>query len=180
MEENVDLAWHNLKFSVRRSIRYHTRRRMFFDSLYKWTQVLCLISGSATVAIVTSNYMDGALTIWFAATVAVFSALNLVFGFAGSARLHSDLAQKFSDLEKKITLDGNKSITSINTFTTERLDIETGEPPTLRVLDMICHNELCRAMGYGEETMAKISFFQRLCAQFFDLVDHNIQAPKAC
>jgi len=45
---------------------------------------------------------------------------------------------------------------------------------------MICHNELCRAMGYSEEAMAKIGFFQRLCAQFFDLVDHNIQAPKSC
>jgi hypothetical protein len=180
MEENVMLAKHNLLFGVRRSIRYHTRRRMFFDSLYKWSQVLALISGSATVAVVMSKYGDGALPVWLAAAVAVFSAVNMVFGFAGSARLHSDLVQKFSELEKRIILDTNPSVDSINAATVERLDIEAVEPPIHRTLDMICHNELCRALGYGEEAMVKITFLQRLCAPFFDVMDHNIQAPKPC
>jgi hypothetical protein len=180
MDENVSLAKHNLLFGVRRSIRYHTRRRMFFDSLYKWSQVLALLSGSATVATAISKYADGALIIWFAAAVAVFSAVNLVFGFAQSARLHSDFVQKFSELEKRIIMDLDPSMASINAFTVERLNIEAVEPPILRILDLICHNELCRAMGMGEERMAKINFFQRLFAQFFDLMDHKIQAPKPC
>jgi hypothetical protein len=180
MEENVRLAKHDLLFGVRRSIRYHARRRMFFDNLYKWSQVLTLISGSATVVIVMSQYGDSRLTVWFAAAVAVFSALNLVFRFAESARLHSDLTQKFSELEKRIILNTNPSLDSINALTVERLDIEAIEPPILRTLDMLCHNELCRALGYGNEAMVKINYFQRICAPFFDLMDQNIQAPKSC
>ena len=180
MDDKVSLTKHNLLFSVRRSIRYHTRRRMFFDSLYKWSQALALLSGSATVAIAAAQLSNGVLMVWFAAAVAVFSALNLVFGFAASARLHNDFIVKFSELEKRIILNSDSSIDSINVFMAERLDIETCEPPTLRILDMICHNELCRAMGCGEETMAKINLMQRWCSQFFDLMDHKIQAPKPC
>ncbi len=179
MDENVSNERHKLLFSVRRSIRYHARRRMFFDSLYKWSQALSLISGSATVAIVLSKEF-GTAAAWFAAAVAVFSSINLVFGFAGSARLHNDLVQKFSDLEKRMILDKNPSMDSLNAFTIERLDIEACEPPPLKVLDVICHNELCRAMGAGEETMAKIGFWQRLFSQFFDFREHTIKAPKPC
>lgn len=180
MEENVSIATHNLLFGVRKSVRYHTRRRMFFDSLYKWSQVLALLSGSATVAVISSTYSDGRLAIFLAGAVAVFSALNLVFGFAGSGRIYNDLAQKFIALEKKIILEPDPSVDVLSAFTAERLDIEASEPPILRVLDMICHNELCRAMGCGEEEMAKISLLQRWCSQFFDLMDHKVRVQKAC
>lgn len=180
MDEYINTARHNLLFSVRRSVRYHARRRMFFDSLYKWSQVLALLSGSATVAVISSKYSDGILAIWLAGAVAVFSALNLVFGFAGSARLYSGLAQKFIALEKRIILETNPSMDSLNAFIVERLDIEADEPPILRILNVICHNDVCRSMGCGEETMAKIGLLQRWCSQFFDLMDHKIQVPKTC
>lgn len=180
MDEDTITKRRKILFSVRRSIRYHARRRMFFDSLYKWTQILSLISGSATAAIVLSKYGNDVLTISLAAAVAIFSAVNLVFGFAGYARLHNDLVQKFTDLEKRIILETVATIDSINALTADRLDIEAGEPPVLRILDMICHNELCRALGYDETAMAKIGFLQRLCAPFFDLMDYKIQAPKSC
>lgn len=180
MEADVNSGWHKLLFGIRRSVRYHSRRRMFFDSLYKWSQVFSLISGSATVAVVMSKYNSGVLTAALAAAVAVFSSINLIFGFANSARLHSDLILKYSDLEKRIVRDSIPTADSIKSFEIERLDIEATEPPILRTLDMICHNELCRAMGYGKDAMAKIGFFRRLFAQFFDLMDHDIQVPKSC
>ncbi|MHB8123752.1 MAG: hypothetical protein ACYDG4_16565 [Desulfuromonadaceae bacterium] len=169
---------YGLLFGIRRSIRYHSRRQMFFDSLYKWTQVLSLISGSATVAVVIAKYTDCA--IWLAAMVAIFSAFNLIFGFSGSARLHNDLARRFSELEKRIIRDQNPSMESIASFEVDRLDIEMVEPPILKTLDLLCHNELCRALGYGEEAMAKVGFWGRLFAQFFDLMNHKIPAPKSC
>ena len=54
-------------------------------------------------------------------------------------------------------------------WTRERLAIEAEEPPVLRVLDTLCHNELTRAMGYGQEYQAKVGFFQRLFAQICDV-----------
>ncbi|SFT82942.1 hypothetical protein SAMN05192563_1004233 [Paraburkholderia aspalathi] len=51
----------------------------------------------------------------------------------------------------------------------KRLDIESEEPPILRVLDCLCHNEQMRSEGYPREDLAKIEWWQRLFAQFFDL-----------
>ena len=36
-------------------------------------------------------------------------------------------------------------------ITEKRLELETTEPPALRALDTICHNELLRAVGYGRK-----------------------------
>ena len=39
-----------LLFSVRLSIRYHTRRRMFFDRMNKFFSFLTVLSGTAVLA----------------------------------------------------------------------------------------------------------------------------------
>jgi hypothetical protein len=54
------------------------------------------------------------------------------------------------------------------------LAIEADEPPILRVLDAICHNELLRAMGYPKEREAQIAWYQRLLASFVDIREHAI------
>lgn len=43
----MDVEFHDLLFGVRRSIRYHARRIVFFDALYKWTQAGAVVTGSA-------------------------------------------------------------------------------------------------------------------------------------
>ena len=117
--------------------------------------------------------MGKEFTILFAALVAIFSTFDLVFNTAQSARLHQDLARRFIQLEKKCL---NDKSSDIDDLIAERLDIESDEPPPLRVLDSICHNELLRAMGYGpdEGDYVKIGFFQRLFSPFFDFKVHNI------
>ena len=46
---------HNLLFSVRRSVRYHNRRILFYDHLHKLAISLALLSSSATVVAVLSR-----------------------------------------------------------------------------------------------------------------------------
>ena len=60
----------------------------------------------------------------------------------------------------------------------DRLDIEIEEPPPLRILDLICHNELCRAMGYDESHQVKIKWYQRILCQIVDLGEYSVAAPK--
>jgi hypothetical protein len=52
------------------------------------------------------------------------------------------------------------------------------EPPVLRVLDALCHNEELRAMGYATSQMAKIGWLQRLLAPFIDIRSDKIQNPS--
>ena len=164
---------HNLLFGVRRSIRYHHRRRLFFDRIHKLSTILSALSGSATIAAVLAN-AGPVITIVFAALVAVSSITDLVVGTAQAARLHDDLTRRFIDLEKSIINSKDLTEEVISSLTARRLDIEADEPPPLKVLDSVCHNELLRAMGYDKDSEVEIKWYQRLTKQFFDLKEHQI------
>lgn len=157
---------HDLLFGVRRSIRYHNRRRRFFDGFDKFVKILSVIGGSGAVAAIVGQVPWLAITL--ATIIAVLSAINLVVGPAQAARLSADLAKRFSTLEYDITRD-QKSEDSLNQFQAERLLIEADEPPAMRVLDTICHNELCEAMGYDRCEFYDVKPWQALFAHIVDL-----------
>ena len=173
MEDRIQSDYYKLLFGVRRSIRYHHRRRLFFDRLHQISTFLSAATGTATVASLLAN--ASSLALLFGISVAVFSVIDLVVGAPQAARLHHDLARKFIALEKAMTACTNPSQEDMIRFTNERLDIESEEPPVLKVLDAICHNELIRALGHDPKYYAKITWYQRLFAHFFDIREHKIQ-----
>jgi hypothetical protein len=172
--ETLELDWHNLLFDIRRSIRYHHRRRAFFDRLDQMTNMLSVIFGSAAVyGVLEQDYKALALTA--AGLVTGLSAVNLVLGSAQRARAHSDFARQFIDLEKRLTL-AQADQTVLQEAIAARLSIEAEEPPVLHVLNVICHNEQMRAMGYPKEKLAKVRWWQRAFAQMMDLREDLIHA----
>lgn len=172
---SLENEFHNLLFGVRRSIRYHSRRRSFYDRFNLSVNAFSLIMGSATVLGTLKDHWHG-LAIFAAMLVTILAAINLVVGSARQARLHHDLCKRFIDLEKEITSCKDRNEDNLALFTGERLDIEAEEPPMLHVLNSICHNELARAMGYSEpEHFAKITFLQRLFAPIIDIREHTIK-----
>lgn len=88
------------------------------------------------------------------------------------AQVHSDLRRRFILLEQKIVQEPTMEL--IREWEAERLQIELDEPPIKQVLNGICHNEIMRAEGC-EQSPVKISFCQRLVAQYFDLWPHTIK-----
>jgi len=167
-----------LLFSVRRSVRYHHRRTLFFDRFHKTSTFLSALSGTATLASVLAK-AGPAWTLTFAAAVAVFSVSDLVVETARLARVHNDLLKKFFELEKEIVNSKNSDPEAVAKFKTRRLDIEINEPPALKVLDSICHNELMRALGYDKSDFLEIKWYQRLFAQFIDIREHKIHSKTA-
>ncbi|PIF52772.1 hypothetical protein CLU80_5257 [Pseudomonas sp. 29] len=173
-----DLAdrWYATLFSVRRSIRYHQRRRSFFDRLDKISNMLSLIFGSVAVyGTLQDNSKDIALIA--SGLVTVFASINLVLSSATRARDHTDFMRKYVELEKLML--GAESEQLLLEVAARRLSIEAEEPPVLHVLNAICHNETMRAMGYAKEDLPKIGPLQKLVAQLFDLCESDIQNPKA-
>jgi len=167
---------HNLLFGIRRSIRYHNRRCKFFDGFNLFVNAVNILFGSAVVVSVLSS-MNKTLSLSIALSVTAFTTLNLLFNTSIKARLHSDLARRFIELEKKLVVAGEDIKTEdLNKFIAERLDIEADEPPVLRVLNCICHNELSRAMGYSKEHFVSIKFYQRWASQFIDINEHSISS----
>lgn len=173
-QKQLDEEWHALLFGVRRSIRYHVRWRMFFDRCRQFTSALGVIFGSATVFTLLNN-IDPFYSALTAALVTVFFTIDLVVGTGPAARLHYDLSRQFIELERKIEfVEKPIDAQSLAKYKACRLEIEADEPPVHRVLDMMCHNELLRAMGYGKSHFARIRFYQRWLAHFFDFRDDKV------
>lgn len=172
-ETTTDLAdrWHAMQFGVRRSIRYHQRRRGFFDRIDQFSNMLSLIFGSAAIyGILEKDFKSLALVA--SALVTVLAAINLVIGSAQRARAHSDFVRRYVELEKRMLAKPSED--EYLKVAEERLGIEAEEPPVLHVLNSICHNETMRAMGYKKEELAQIGFFQRLFSPVFDFCEHSI------
>lgn len=162
--EDLKSEQYQLLFGIRRSVRYHMRRSRFFDLFHSFTNAIGVIAGSSAVFSALQDHPHVAAI--SAALVAVASAIDLVVGTGAMARLHNDLAKKFIQLEKEIILGGNPTEDNLRRFSTCRLEIEAGEPPILRTLDRLCHNELLRAEGHPLETFVHVPWHQRQLAQF--------------
>jgi hypothetical protein len=165
---------HNLLFGIRRSIRYHSRRVQFFNRLNVTKSVTSLIFSSTSIITLLQQW-NSFYPIFTAAIVALFSAVDLVLNTNKKVRLHEDLIRRFINLEKDIELADNLSEDQLRQFKSKRLDIEADEPPPLRVLDVLCHNELARSMGYGEDQFAKVAWYQRCLAQIVDINSTSIK-----
>lgn len=167
-DEDLKVKWHALLFAVRRSARYHVRRRQFFDRMDFATKFLIIITGGATVISVNAESHNPWAKV-FGSLVAVFSAIDLIIGCSGAARDHHDLVRRFLELEKEINLHSkapNEEL--LIKLCNKRLEIEADEPPKLRILDLLCHNELIKSGGYPTTELSAIKFYQRWCCQFFD------------
>lgn len=167
-------AWYHLLFGVRRSVRYHNRRRRFFDNLNRWKTALALLSGSAAMVTILAK-MDPALPLAASAFVTVVSTLDLVLGTTTKARLHADLARRFLDLERKMTLLQEPSVEDLRTSTADRLLIEADEPPIMRVVDILCHNELLLAMGHDPRECCAVPWYKRLLAPVISMSAEGLQ-----
>lgn len=163
-------AYENLLFDVRRSVRYHQHRRRFFELVNNVTAFASLVFGSATIAAFGTELAGDwpiELKLAPAALVTLLYSWVLVSGVVRKAWLHADLARRFVELERMLEVGrSNQTDELLTRATDKRLEIEADEPPIHRVLDLICHNEVVRGMGYGAEEYVRIGFWHRRLAQF--------------
>lgn len=114
-----------------------------------------------------SSSGGGDLPLAITAVIAtIISTINLVVGGSQRARLHSDLARRWCVLEREIVAAPSPSEEQGRQFTIRRLEIEQDEPPILRVVDVMCHNELVKAMGHGKDQMYKIPWWLQITGHF--------------
>jgi len=160
---------YNLIFGVRRSIRYHHRRRAWFEAWHNLTLTFSFFGSSAAAAAVFGQW--SAEFFWFPVAVALLLAADLVIGFSRKAALHRLLGWRFAALERIIPLR-SLSDEEYKWFWSQRLEIEQDEPPVMRLLDTLCHYALLRSLGGTEQdlkTMRRIprwrQFIANLCSQ---------------
>ncbi|MFK5892848.1 MAG: hypothetical protein QM504_06480 [Pseudomonadota bacterium] len=162
----------NLLWGIQRSIFYHDRRRAFLYNMLFIYPALAL-SACVTGFILAGLYDKVVLSLVIYLVIFITANIKTIFSYK-LVRQHNDLYSLFIELEKKIYATPNPSKKDISNWTCERLDIESKEPPVLKVLDIMCHNELLRARGYDVNMQVKISRLQRLFANFFDFKEYDI------
>jgi hypothetical protein len=147
-------AW-KLTFRVDKSMRYHQRRRAFFDRCHRWVMFAVILSGSAAFA----DLVDPA---YAAAAGALLAALDLTLGFGMRARDHQLLYQRFAELHRKLRGRPDLPGQEVAALRDECLAIEADEPPVMVALEVDCHNETARAWGTANPEMPVLSGWQRL------------------
>ena len=170
--EEVEDGRYDLLFSVRRSRRYHMHRQAFFGRFNSTFTFLTTLSGSATFASVLAE--SALWSAWFAAVTAIVAAMSFAGQTSTRHALHGDLARGFTALERDMMRAGEQiDVTELNEFTARRLEIEMKEPPLLRVLNIMCHNEEIMARGLSAKPLP-VKWWQRGMAAFLDLNVHRL------
>jgi len=156
---------HELRFGIGKSLRYHAKRRAFFEVLHRSTMAIVAVGGSAAFASALGN--NPALAVWPAFVLTVLATLDAAIGYSQKAREHDELFKRFSDLSALLEREPKPKLEFIRELKVQRLLIEKDEPSEISTLNIICHNEQVEAMGYEKNYMRKVHVLQRLFAQFF-------------
>ena len=165
-EDKLEDDLFKLQFNLGRSIRYHSRRRKFFDFWDKLTTFCSLVfSSTATYGVLSTNEKI---------TLISGAIVTIVIGFSNKARGHFDFVKQYSLLER-MSIKEVLSEKLLKQITDEKLSIESTEPPVLRVLNEMCWNEEAKAQGIKPEKWRKIKWYQRLFSSFFDIVPESIK-----
>lgn len=170
----IDDRTYDLLFSIRRSIRYHQRRRRFYENWNSLTVAAAAIGSSAAATAFATGIGWTAFPVIVSGLIAFLSAFDLAVGTARSGDLHSELARKFISLEQQFAHGNNLDDHEVEQITKGRLEIEANEPTTLRLLDILCHFELLRATG-DERPHPAIRWWRRKLAHWLSQDDYAQQ-----
>lgn len=142
---------HELLFHVGRSVRYHDRRRAFFEALHRISSVFVVLLASSVFLDLLGSASERPWWITgIALMAAIFAAFDIIVGFSRFATLHHDLKRRFIQLEIEISTQ-DVTQQNLRSQQAECLRIEQDEPPVYRALDLLCHNELAHAKGYTDK-----------------------------
>ncbi|AVG15367.1 hypothetical protein CFN79_05545 [Chromobacterium vaccinii] len=170
LQEQLELSDENysLLFAVRRSVRYHDRRRMFYEQMHHVTSLMTVLM-AGSILFDLGKHGDSAWWLLFlSALAALLAASDMVLGYSRRATVHAGLRGRFSDLEIRM-LSGESDGEEWQEYQKTRLLIEKDEPAIYKILDLLCHNELLLAEGFKPDKdsapFAKITRWQKLTSQ---------------
>jgi len=147
----ADATRGELIFRVDVSVRYHDRRRAFFDLMHKLVAAVSVLGGSAAVFGVVSllkEWQFGELTILVGAlAVSMLNTLDLVIGFSPKAREHDSLYRRYIELDAEMVKDLNPSPETVRAWESKVLMIERDDPPVYWGIYAQCWNQSVHSLG---------------------------------
>lgn len=140
-----------VQFDIRRSVRYHDLRRDFFSRSNQILLFVNLVLGSGGIAL----YFWREEIEWFPplayCVIAIISAVLIAFRVSECGALHAKLYERFIRLEKEVFELSDGDTAGLARLESEFLEISIYEPAVFRALNRICHNQVVRSEGCGEQ-----------------------------
>ena len=166
---------HRLMYEIELSMLYHRKRERVFELCDRGAKAIAVIAGSAVFARVIGDY---ALP-WFAAAVALTSALSLVFALSERARRHAEFAIQFGELGAEFARKGTASYTDddLSVCDSKIRLLEAKEPASLGALVRICQNEIAIAQG-ASDYVTPVPLHQRMLAHIWDFPSPKRPFPQ--
>ena len=165
--------FYKLSFAVRRSIRYHAKRRAWYDGLHSAAMVTAAIAGSTTFATIVAGSPE--IAKWLALVVAIASVMDTMLNWPEKARTHDALYRRFHDLEQVINESDELSEKRLNKLQNQRLQIEVDEPTTIDALNIVCRNIQAQAQGHPRSELTHIRWYQRLFCNILTLPPNDFE-----
>lgn len=159
---------HELRFYIKRCIRYHMHRETWFSKINKTSSFLGVVFGSTAIGGLLND--STLLTAASAVIVTVFSALDLVFSTGARASQHADLRKKYAELDLVLSQPGVDAAVLRN-IRAGIARIEVEEPPTLWFLNEMASNEVIRSMYSPDDEgykLADLPWHKRVTANLID------------
>lgn len=159
------------EFAIRRSVRYHVRRRAFFETCHAAVMFCIILLSSGSLVAVFTDVGKAEWCIYTGLALTVLGTIDLVIGFSRRAKDHEVLNKQFHSLLIEMQME-KPSVERLQQWKRKRLNIEAEEPPIYRALDVSCHNEEVMAMGVPKEQF-KLSRCQKLFMHFLRYAGEN-------
>ena len=150
-DDALDDKIKKLNFSIEMSMRYHQRRRAFYERNHNVIMFLIVICGSTAFS---------GLAVYSVPVATVLAAFDLVWKPSHRSRDHEVLFRRFSDLVVDVRT-GDQNEGNYGKWKKKRITIEADEPPVYWVLADDCHNEVTRLTKTPWD-LVKIPWWRRL------------------
>lgn len=189
-DNTVQEAFDDLLFHVICSVKYHSRRRRFYESVNNSALFCAFLFSTATMAslLAASDGTSGFLAHLEelpAIVTSILIGITLVGRVGAKANDHNDRKRRFirlqQDMERsRAAMDEMK----IAGWREKRLQIEMDEPPINRVVHAQCYNEVVKSlkdMSNTEKKYVKIGFRHRAFGWITRAFDDSlkVEPPKS-
>ena len=144
-----------LNFSIEVSMRYHQRRRAFYERSHSVIMFLIVVLGSAAFSALVQEWSS-----LLVATATILAALDLVWTPSHRSRDHEMSFRRFSSLISDVRTD-DESEENFAKWKKERITIEADESPIYWTLAHDCYNEVIRLTDEPGK-LVKIPWWRRL------------------
>lgn len=159
---DVERALDELRFNVARSVRYHDKRRAFYESMGKGLQLVSLLGSSAAVIALLKDLNTDSAALVFSAVAASTGLLNLVIGTSGKLEVYTKLKNRFLDLQARVEAVQEPTEAVLSKLIEDRYQIEKEEPGISVWINKICYNETIDALGYDASEKRPVPWYYHL------------------